>query len=107
MPHVVDLPQPTDATLTVEAVGLNPLDITIAAGRFYGGHPPLPYVPGCEAAARTEDGSLVYLFGDGRGIGRDGFMAERVSFGQVLRVPADSDPTIVAALGIAGIAAWV
>src|SRR4051794_4594533 len=100
MPHVVDLPEPADATLTVEAVGLNPLDINIAAGRFYGGHPPLPYVPGCEAAARTEDGSLVYLFGDGRGIAGDGFMAERVSFDHLLPVPEGSDPHVVAALGI-------
>lgn len=106
-PHVVDVPEPADATLTVEAVGLNPLDINIAAGRFYGGHPPLPYVPGCEAAARTHDGSLVYLFGDGRGIAGDGFMAERVSFGHLLPVPEGSDPYVVAALGIAGIAAWV
>lgn len=106
-PQVVDLPEPDGANLTVEAVGLNPLDISIAAGRFYGGHPPLPYVPGCEAAARTPDGSLVYLFGDGRGIARDGFMAGRVSFERVLPVPAGSDPAIVAALGIAGIAAWV
>lgn len=106
-PQVADVPEPGDANLTVEAVGLNPLDINIAAGRFYGGHPPLPYVPGCEAAARTPDGSLVYLFGDGRGIARDGLMAERVSFDHVLPVPAGSDPAVVAALGIAGIAAWV
>lgn len=106
-PQVVDLPAPDDTTLTVEAVALNPLDINIAAGRFYGGHPPLPYVPGCEAAARAEDGSLVYLFGEGRGIARDGFLAERVSSTHQLRVPAGSDPAVVAALGIAGIAAWV
>lgn len=106
-PRVVDLPAPGDASLRVEAVGLNPLDLNIAAGRFYGGHPPLPYVPGCEAAARTPDGSLVYLFGDGRGIARDGFMAEHVSFAQPLPVPDGSDPAVVAALGIAGVAAWV
>ena len=106
-PQVVDLPEPDHADLTVEAVALNPLDINIAAGRFYGGHPPLPYVPGCEAAARAADGSLTYLFGDGRGIARDGFMAERVAFERPLRVPEGSDPAVVAALGIAGIAAWV
>ena len=43
------------------AVALNPLDLAVAAGRFYGGHPPFPYVPGCEAVARTQDGDRVYV----------------------------------------------
>ncbi|MDP9284436.1 MAG: hypothetical protein M3P41_05735, partial [Actinomycetota bacterium] len=77
-PQVAELAAPTptagEALVTVEAVALNPIDISVGAGVFYGGHPPLPYVPGCEAAARTEDGSLVYLFGDDRGIRRPGFL---------------------------------
>jgi NADPH:quinone reductase-like Zn-dependent oxidoreductase len=91
------------------AVALNPLDLAVANGLFYGGHPPLPYVPGCEAVARTADGRLVYLFGEGRGVARDGFLAERVDAGDdlALELPSGTDPALAAAAGIAGIAAWV
>jgi NADPH2:quinone reductase len=96
------------AGLEILAVALNPLDIAVGAGRFYGGHPPLPYVPGCEAAARTEDGRLVYLFGEGHGVSKDGFLAERVAVSDrvVLELPDGTDPATAAALGIAGVAAW-
>ncbi|MDP9244956.1 MAG: hypothetical protein M3O77_07715, partial [Chloroflexota bacterium] len=107
-PQVVELAhQP--GNVTVEAVSLNPLDIAIGNGVFYGGHPPLPYAPGCEAAGRTADGALVYLFGDGRGIGKPGFLVERVSAPDdlPLRLPGGVDSALAAAAGIAGIAGWV
>jgi NADPH2:quinone reductase len=93
----------------IEAVALNPLDITVGSGRFYGGHPPLPYVPGCEAVGHGEDGALAYLFGDGRGIATDGFLAEHVDVPAdlPLPLPAGTDPALGAAAGIAGVAAWV
>jgi NADPH2:quinone reductase len=95
--------------LHIEAVALNPLDIAVGNGRFYGGHPPLPYSPGCEAVGRREDGSHVYLFGDGRGIAKSGFLAERVDVPEdaCLPLPAGVDPLVAAVTGIAGIAAWV
>ncbi|TMC27782.1 MAG: zinc-binding dehydrogenase [Chloroflexi bacterium] len=34
--------------IEVTAAPLNPVDLSIASGRFYGGTPPLPYVPGGE-----------------------------------------------------------
>jgi NADPH:quinone reductase-like Zn-dependent oxidoreductase len=114
--HLVELkeaPRPVEvgdaAGLRIEAVALNPLDLAVGNGVFYGGHPPLPYVPGCEAAARTEDGALVYLFGEGRGVARDGFLAERVDVPAELplRLPDGVEPALAAAAGIAGIAAWV
>ena len=82
----------------VEAVALNPLDIAVGNGRFYGGHPPLPYPPGCEAAGRAEDGTLVYLFGEGRGVVQPGFLAERVSVPDELpvRPPDGVDPALAA-----------
>ena len=105
-PQVADLADA--AGLEVVAVALNPLDVNVGAGRFYGGHPPLPYVPGCEASARTADGGLVYLFGEGHGVVKDGFMAERVNVSDevVLPLPDGTDPNVAAALGIAGVAAW-
>ena len=105
-------PEPVDregeGSVEVLAVALNPLDLAIAAGRFYGGHPPLPYVPGCEAVGRL-DGERVYLFGEGRGIGRDGFLAERLEFPASLAVPVPDgvDDAVAAACGIAGIAGWL
>jgi NADPH2:quinone reductase len=95
--------------LAVVAVALNPLDLAVGSGGFYGGHPPLPYVPGCEAVARTPDGGLVYLFGEGRGVARDGFLQERVATTPdiELALPAGTDPALAACAGIAGIAAWV
>jgi len=91
------------------AVALNPLDLNVANGRFYGGHPPLPYVPGSEGVARRDDGTLVYLFGEMRGVQRDGFLAERVDPPVSIQrpLPPDVDPALAAAAGIAGIAAWV
>src|SRR5438034_5724103 len=92
----------------VAAVALNPLDLAIAAGSWYGGHPPLPYVPGCEAVARR-DGARFYLFGDGDGTTNDGFLAERVDFPEELAVPLPSeiDDAEAAAAGIAGLAGYL
>ena len=97
-----------EGPVEVLAVALNPLDLAIATGRFYGGHPPLPYVPGCEAVGRL-DGKRVYLFGEGRGIGRDGFLIERVEFPAPLVVPVPDgvEDAVAAACGIAGIAGWL
>lgn len=106
-PQIVEL---ADAGgVRIEAVSLNPLDIAVGDGVFYGGHPLLPYVPGCEAAGRTEDGAAVYLFGDGRGVAKPGFLAERVDApGAVMtRLPVEVDPALAAVAGIAGTAAWV
>ena len=92
----------------VVAVALNPLDLAVAAGRFYGGHPPLPYVPGCEAVARTRDGSRVYVFGDGLGVARDGTLAQRatVAADRFVPIEEDVDDATAVALGIAGIVGW-
>jgi NADPH2:quinone reductase len=106
-PRLAELPDA--AGIRIEAVALNPLDVAVGSGVFYGGHPPLPYVPGCEAAGRLEDGTLVYLFGEGHGVAKDGFLAERIAVADAVvhEVPADKDPAVAAALGIAGVAAWV
>src|SRR6266545_3471014 len=87
---------------------LHPLDLAVAAGRFYGGHPPLPYVPGCEAVARTTDGRRVYVFSDGLGVARDGTLGERATVAAERFVPVeeDVDDATAVALGIAGIVGW-
>jgi NADPH:quinone reductase-like Zn-dependent oxidoreductase len=97
-----------DGSIEITAAALNPLDLSIASGRWYGGHPPLPYIPGCEAVGRR-DGERVYLFGDGRGTAKDGFLVERVDFPDELAVPLpDSvDDALAAAAGVAGLAGYV
>jgi NADPH:quinone reductase-like Zn-dependent oxidoreductase len=113
--QVVELGKPpvpadvaADGSVEVLAVALNPLDLAVGAGRFYGGHPPLPYVPGCEAVGRL-DGERAYLFGEGFGTRRDGFLVERVDFpaASAIPVPDAIDDATAAALGIAGLAGWV
>jgi NADPH:quinone reductase len=92
----------------VLAVALNPIDLAVGAGRFPRGHPPLPYVPGCEAVGLVE-GTRTYLFGEGFGTARDGFLAERVDFPAALGIPVPDalDDATAAACGIAGVAGWV
>jgi len=106
-PEVVELDD-VDG-VPIEVVALNPIDIAVGSGVFYGGHPDLPYVPGAEAIGRLDDGTLAYLFGDLRGIRTPGFLAERVEFPRELAVPLPpgTDPALALGAGIAGVAAWV
>jgi NADPH:quinone reductase len=107
-PEVGEAPDPGEGHLEVLAAPLNPLDRSVAAGTFYGGHPPLPYVPGCECVGRDSDGRIVWTFGGGLGLARNGTMAERTEQGAVVaEVPEGADPALAAALGIAGLAGWL
>lgn len=106
-PEVGEAPEP-EASLEVLAAPVNPLDRAVAAGAFYGGHPPLPYVPGCECVGREDGGRVVWTFGGGLGLARNGAMAERTEAGGVVaEVPDGADPALAAALGIAGLAGWI
>ena len=105
-PQVVELDD--DGSVEILAVALNPIDLAVGSGRFPGGHPPLPYVPGAEAVGRI-DGERMYLFSQGFGVARNGFLTERVDFpgSAAIRVPDDLDDALAVACGIAGIAGWV
>ena len=109
-PEVVDRPEPSgEATYEISAVSLNPVDINVGAGRYFAGHPEIPYVPGCEGVGRAADGTRVYLFGGGLGLSRDGLLAERVAAPADLGIPlpdAVSDE-LAASCGIAGMAGWM
>ena len=107
-PQVAEAPEPGNESIEVLAVALNPIDRAVAAGKFYGGHPPLPYVPGCECVGREPGGRIVWTFGDGLGLARNGTVAERAAPGGVVaEVPDGADPALAAALGIAGLAGWI
>jgi len=111
-PVLRDVPEPkADGASLVEvtAAPLNPVDISIASGKFYAGSPPTPYVPGGEGIGRKlpngNPGPRVYF----RAALPHGAMAERAVIGQGQTVPIpDSIPDGVAsALGTAGLAAYL
>jgi NADPH2:quinone reductase len=110
LPELAERPEPSgEAIYEISAVSLNPIDVNVGAGRHFGGHPELPYVPGCEGVGRAPDGTRVYLFGDGLGLSRDGLLAERAAAPADLGIPlpdAVSDE-IAASCGIAGMAGWM
>jgi NADPH2:quinone reductase len=96
-----------DALVEILAAPLNPIDLAVAAGRNPAGHPPLPFVPGCEGVG-TLDGRLVWVYRGGVGIARNGCMAERVAAPPeaIVPVPEGADPAVAGAMGIAGMAGW-
>jgi NADPH2:quinone reductase len=110
VPEPAEVAAPSRGTLLeVDSAGLNPLDVGVAAGRFYGGHPPLPYVPGCEAVGRIRRSGRVYVSGGGLGVRVDGTLAERVDPGEALAIPVGDDVAdeLALACGIAGLAGWL
>ena len=114
-PNAADVDEPRagdgETLVDVLASALNPLDVAVGSGRYFGGHPPLPYVPGAEAVGRVAragegapaEGTLVYVSGAGLGVTRDGGLAERVAAptAAILPLPVGADPGLAAALGIA------
>lgn len=101
-------PTPSDDTVVVDvlAAGLNPVELVIASGQFYGGRPPLPSVVGREAVGRDPDGRRVYFVGC---VPPHGTMAERtlVERPKLIPLPDGVDDGTAVALGTAGLAAWM
>ena len=97
-----------DVVVDVTAAPLNPVDLSIASGRFYAGPPNTPYVPGVEGVGRAGDGTR-YWFETGAGYLGDGAMAERASVRPeaAIELRDDVDDATAGCLGVAGLAAWV
>lgn len=110
-PGEVEEPVATDgeALVAVRLGALNPVDLKVASGNFYGNVPSLPYVPGSEGmgvvrtSERFEPGTRVRF-----GASRPGALADLVSCpdGSLVAVPDAVDDTFAAGIGIAGLAAW-
>ncbi len=94
------------SVVEVLAAGLNPVDIAIASGTFYGGAPPLPSVVGREGVGRLSDGRRVYFDGP---VPPFGSMAERglIDASSAIPLPDGLDEAVATGLGIAGLAAWL
>jgi NADPH:quinone reductase-like Zn-dependent oxidoreductase len=101
-------PQADDGRVIVDVLagGLNPVDIRMASGTFYGGTPPLPSVAGREGVGRAPDGEVVYFDSP---ITPHGSFAERTLIDQASAIPlgTEVDPALAVAFGIAGLAAWL
>jgi len=93
--------------IEVTAAPLNPVDLSIATGKFYAGTPPLPYVPGGEGIGHPRSGvpaDRVYF----RAAPPNGALAERaVANGQTVPLPEQISDGVAAALGTPGIAAYL
>jgi NADPH:quinone reductase-like Zn-dependent oxidoreductase len=98
---------PPDGAVAVDVhvAGLNPIDITTAAG-ILPSKPPLPSVVGREGIGTTADGSRVYFDAS---IPPCGSMAERTlaAADSLIDVPGGVEDSLALCFGIAGLAAWL
>ena len=118
-PRVQDVPEPTpgdgETLLEILAAPLNPIDVSVASGKFFAGSPPLPYVVGAEGVGRVlasethAEGTVVWTGMQGLGVSRNGCLAERavVRDALVVPVPGEADPALAGGCGIAGVSAWL
>jgi NADPH:quinone reductase-like Zn-dependent oxidoreductase len=99
------VPGPGEAVVEVLAAGVNPVDISISAGRFYGGRPALPCVAGREGVGLLR-GTRVYFDAPRAPFGS---MAERalIDPDSAYPIPDSVDDGVAVALGISGLAAWL
>lgn len=115
-PTVKEVEEPNrsggQALIRVSAAAINPLDLAIASGRYYGGTPETPYVPGTEGAGVVVEANSV---APGTRVrfeartGRNGSLAERALAAEdaLIELPEGTDDGMAAALGVAGLAAWL
>ena len=95
-----------DDVADVVAAALNPVDLIVAAGQMPHRRPSPPFIAGVEGIARLADGTLRYFAFPRMPYGS---LAERVPLAGVdtASVPPHLHPTLAAALGVSGLAAWL
>ncbi len=112
VPQAADVDEPVagegDVLIEMLAAPLNPIDVAIGNGRFYAGHPDVPYVP-CVEGVGTTGGRTVYAFDASIGLSRHGAAAQRfvAKAASLIEVPEGADPATAAVLGVAGLAGWL
>jgi NADPH:quinone reductase len=105
-----NVPEPVAAegqeVVEVIYAAVNPLDVWVSQGNF-AGVTPQPHTLGVEGLVRRADGSLAAV--SGVGVAGPGTYAERVAapIAALVPVPDDVDPQQAAAMGVAGVTAWM
>ena len=103
MPRVDEIDAPEGANLVdVGAAGLNPVDISIGTGRFYGGSPDPPYVIGSEGVGSTADGRRVWFRGNAT-VAELAVAAPEHTY----EIPDGVDDGLALACGVAGVTGWL
>jgi NADPH2:quinone reductase len=103
-------PGPGQALVQVTAAALNPVDISISKGLFYGGTPDVPYVMGREGVGRVvqgeklEPGTQIWFQPPSGGTFAEFALADEE---QAIVLPEGTDHSLAAALGIAGLTGWL
>jgi NADPH2:quinone reductase len=98
------------ALVEVTAAAINPIDISISTGRFYGGSPDVPYVMGREAVGRViegeqlDPGTQIWFQPAAGGAFAEYAVADEQ---QAIVLPEGTDHALAAALGIAGLTGWL
>jgi NADPH:quinone reductase len=97
------------ALVEVTAAAINPIDISISLGKFYGGTPEVPYVMGREAVGRVIEGDKLdpgtqVWFQPPNGAFAQYALADEE---QAVLLPEGADHSLAAALGIAGLTGWL
>lgn len=92
--------------IEVVAAGMHHLVRSQAAGQHYAGSRKLPMIAGVDGVGRRPDGTLVYFGGQRPPYGT---MAERAATNphSCIELPADADPTVVAATVNPGMSGWL
>lgn len=118
-PILVDRPSPPSADghalVTTTAAPITPLDILCASGSSYFGPPQLPYVPGVQGVGVVRQatawavGARVWFSTTAGMQPGDGSMAEHVAIpeSELVALPDQVPDTLVAALGLSAVAAWM
>jgi NADPH:quinone reductase-like Zn-dependent oxidoreductase len=98
-------PDGPDPVLDVLVAALNPIDLSIAAGKVPAREREHPSVPGTEGVGELE--GKAYYFDTA--VAPFGSLAERVAAKQesLMAVPAGLDPALAVCFGVAGLAAWL
>src|SRR4051812_11160716 len=98
------------ALVQVTAAAINPVDISISLGRFYGGSPEVPYVMGREAVGRViegdalDPGTQIWFQPPVGGAFAEYAIADEQ---QAIILPDGTDHALAASLGIAGLTGWL
>jgi NADPH:quinone reductase-like Zn-dependent oxidoreductase len=110
IPHcgLFEDPVPTGEQIVLEvcAAGVNHFDVMMGLGTSYAKPDALPYVVGLDGVGRLADGRRVYFEST---VAPYGAAAERtlVEPEAIVELPDDVDDAVAAALGNAGLAAWL